>query len=285
MKHIFILAALLLANALALAAQTEGIVWETDYKKALQTSRATGRSLLLDFTAEWCKPCQMMDKEFWVSEEVIRAVKPFIAVKIDFDGEKGVVDKFGVTAIPYVVFADPLGNMITFRRGFSKKNVAELHSIFNEMPKDFSPMLKYYDALDLKKDDGVALLQIAGAYRGAKMLHLSNAFYRKALKTPEIQADVEKRTNVFLSMGVNYLNLRDGKGAVEAMEDFLQTNPTGETRETALYFITLGAAYARKFKDAAKYLEMLKAEFPASAYIAKSEGAIETAKNQPKEKQ
>ena len=284
MKHFFLLVLLFFANAFAAAAQTENIVWETDYKKALQQSRATGRPLMIDFTASWCKPCQLMDKEFWVSEEVIRAVKPFIAVKIDFDREKGVVDKFGVTGIPYVAFADPLGNLITFRLGFSRQKMAELHSIFNEMPKDFSPVLKYYDALDAKKDDGLALLQIAGAYRGAKMPHLSNVFYRKALKTPEIENDAEKRTNVYLSIAVNYLNLRDGKGAVEVMEDFLKTEPTGETKETGLYFITLGSAYARKFKDAAKYLQLLKAEFPSSAQIAKCESAIETAKNQPKEK-
>lgn len=272
----------LLFAAFAAFAQTEGIVWETDFKKARQMARETGRPLLLDFTAPWCKPCQAMDKEFWVREDVIQAVKPFIAVKIDFDNDKGVVGKYKVSAIPFVAFTDPLGNMVTFRRGFSKQNATELTAIFDEMPKDFSPMLKFYDALDEKKDDGVALFQIANAYRGAKMLQLSNEFYKKALKTPEIQADAEKKTTVFLALGVNYLNLGDNKNAVEIMEDFLKTNPTGDLRETALYFITLGSAYNKKLKDADKYLKMLKTEFPSSANIAKAEAAIEKMKNQKK---
>ena len=282
MKKIFTASFILIFSALAAFAQSEGIVWEKDFKKAQQAARTSGRPLLLDFTAVWCKPCEMMDKEFWVREDVIEASKPFIAVKIDYDNEKGVVRKYGVSAIPFVVFTDPLGNMITFRRGFSKKNVQELNMIFDEMPKDFSPMIKFYDALDLKKDDGVALFQIANAYRGAKMLHLSNEFYKKSLKTSEIQADPEKKTNAFLSLAVNYLNVQDYKQAVEIMEDFLKTKPSGEFRETALYFIIFGSANSNKMKDADKYLQMMKTEFPASANIAKAEAVIEKAKNQPK---
>lgn len=282
MKRIFTAFFILLFSTLVTIAQTEGIVWEKDFKKAQQAARASGKPLLLDFTAVWCKPCQMMDKEFWVREDVIEASKPFIAVKIDFDSDKGVVSKYGVSAIPFVVFTDPLGNLITFRRGFSKKNVQELNMIFDEMPKDFSPMIKLYDALDLKKDDGIALFKIANAYRGAKMLRLSNDFYRKALKTSEIQADSEKKTNAYLSLGVNYLNLKDFKQAVEIMEDFLKTKPSGEFKESALYFLVFGSANNDKMKDADKYLQMLKTEFPASANIAQAEAVIERVKNQPK---
>lgn len=284
MKKIFIASFILLFSALGAAAQIEGIVWEKDFKKAQAAARASGRPMLLDFTANWCKPCLAMDKEFWVREDVVQATKPFIAVKIDYDAEKGLVDRYRVAAIPYVIFTDPLGNMVTFRRGFSKKNVEELNAIFGEMPKDFSPMMKFYDALDSKKDDGLALLQIANAYRGAKMLRLSGEFYKKALKTPEIQADAEKKTNAFLALGVVYLNIGDYKEAVETMEDFLKTNPTAEAKETALYFAVLGSANHGKLKNADKYLQMMKTEFPSSANIGKAEAAIEKAKNAPKKK-
>ena len=266
-------------------AQTEGIVWETDFKKAQQEARASGKPLLLDFTAPWCKPCQMMDREFWVRDDVIQAAKPFIAVKVDFDAKKNLVDRYKVSAIPFVAFTDPLGNMVTFRRGFSKKNASELSAIFEEMPKDFSPMLKFYDALDLKEDDGDALYRIASAYRGAKMFQLSNEFYKKAQKTPEIKADAEKMANTYLSLGVNYLLLKDYSKAVDVTEEFLKTNPTGQNRETALYFMTLAHAYNRKFKNADKFLQTLKAEFPTSSNIAKAEAAVEKTKSQPEEKE
>lgn len=284
MKNFLFTSFLMLFFALGACAQTEGIVWETDFKKAQQAARTSGKPLLLDFTAPWCKPCQMMDREFWVRDDVIQAAKPFVAVKIDYDTMINLVNRYDVKAIPFVVFTDPLGNMVTFRRGFSKKNASELSAIFDEMPKDFSPMLKFYDALDLKKDDGLALFQIAGAYRGAKMFQLSNEFYKKAMKTPEIQADPEKKTNSYLSLGVNNLILKEYAKAVDITQEFLKTSPAGETRETALYLLTLGYAYNRKFKDADKYLQMLRAEFPASENILKAEAAIEKTKNQTAKK-
>ena len=57
-----ILAVFLLA--LTVSAQAEQIVWEKDFKKAQALALETGRPLLLDFTAPWCKPCKMMDESF-----------------------------------------------------------------------------------------------------------------------------------------------------------------------------------------------------------------------------
>lgn len=138
---------------------------EKDFDKAKQLARKTGKPLLLDFTASWRKPCQIMEKEFWGREDVIEAMKPFVAVKLDYDNETGLARKYGASAIPYVVFADPLGNLITFRRGFGSKSAGDLSQILDEMPKNFEILLPAYDALDANKEDGAPLLKIADAYR------------------------------------------------------------------------------------------------------------------------
>lgn len=167
MKTLILITLNILFLVVAASAQTapaEGIVWENDFKKAQQLARETGRPLLLDFTASWCKPCQMMEKDFWVRAEVIEALKPFIAVKINFDTDKKSVGRYNVSAIPFVLFTDPLGNAVTFRRGFSAKNTSELNQIFTEIPKDFKPMLGFYEALDRNEKDGAALLALADAY-------------------------------------------------------------------------------------------------------------------------
>ena len=265
--------------AAACAAQNEQIVWEKDYKKALVMARESNKALILDFTADWCKPCKLMDAEFWVLPEVVEAVKPFITVKIDYDNEKSLVGKYGVSAIPFVVFTDPLGNMITARRGFSSKRVDELNQIFREMPKDFSALKKYYDALELKKDDGLALMQIADSYRGAKMLSLSNEFYKKALKTDEIKGDAEKKDRILAALGVNAYNFRDYEQANDFMEDYLKEFPAGKSRETAIFVLVLSNANRGKLKNASKYLEMLKSDFPSSTNIAAAVKAVEGAKN------
>jgi thiol-disulfide isomerase/thioredoxin len=199
-----------------------------DFKKAQQSARESGRPLLLDFTAAWCKPCKAMDAEFWVLEDVVKAVKPFIAVKVDFDKEKSLVGRYNVSAIPFVVFADPLGNTVTFRRGFGTKSVSEINQIFDEMPKDFSTLKKAYDAIELKKSDGLALLEIADFYRASKMLSLSNEFYRRAAKTEEIQNDAEKKERVAITLGLNSFGYKDYKQTIEFMADYLKNFPAGK---------------------------------------------------------
>jgi TolA-binding protein len=189
------------------------------------------------------------------------------------------VGKYGVSAIPFVVFADPLGNMIAARRGFSPKKVAELTQIFEEMPKDFSTLKEFYDAIELKKDDGFALLRIADAYRGAKMVRLSNEFYKRALKTPEIQSDIEKKERAMTALGVNSYNLKDFESANEYMEDYLKEFPNGKNKEVALAVLIISNAGRKKLKEANKYFEILKAEFAASKYIGTATNAIENAKN------
>jgi thioredoxin-like negative regulator of GroEL len=176
------------------AAQTEQIVWEKDFKKAQQSARESGRPLLLDFTAAWCKPCKAMDAEFWVLEDVVKAVKPFIAVKVDFDKEKSLVGRYNVSAIPFVVFADPLGNTVTFRRGFGTKSVSEINQIFDEMPKDFSTLKKAYDAIELKKSDGLALLEIADFYRASKCFRSATNFIDGRRKPKRFKTTPKKKS-------------------------------------------------------------------------------------------
>ena len=282
-KSIFAVFILMLAF-LSAAAQEEAIIWEKDFKKAQATARETGRPLLLDFTAVWCKPCRMMDEQFWVLPEVARAAKPFVAVKVDFDNRRDLVGKYGVSAIPFVAFTDPLGNLVTFRRGFGSKNVREINQIFEEMPKDFSVVTKYYDALEIKKDDGNALLQIADFYAKSKMLYLSCDFYKRALKTDEVKTDAEKRERIVATIGANYYASRADRQAIDYLSDYLKDYPSGNRREIALAMIALSSANLNKDKDAAKYLEMLKTEFPASKNIEKVGKALENAKNKPDKK-
>ncbi len=272
-----ILAAFLLT--LNISAQAEQIVWEKDYKKAQALALENGRPLLLDFTAVWCKPCKAMDEKFWVLPEVIKMMKPFVAVKVNFDTDKSLVGKYGVQAIPFVIFADPLGNLITFRRGFGGKSTSELNQILNEMPKDFSALNKYYEAVELKKDDGLALLQIADSYRVSKMLTLSSEFYKKALKTPEIQSDAEKKERISATLGFNAYFVEDYKQANERLEDYLKDFPAGKYREVSIAALIISYAKIDKMKNADKYLELLKTEFPASKNIESAVKAIEAAKN------
>jgi thiol-disulfide isomerase/thioredoxin len=66
-------------------------------------SAAQGKWLLIDFTAEWCAPCQHMDKTTWVDPQVMAWMKEkAIAVQIDVDHDPA-ARQFGIQAMPTVV--------------------------------------------------------------------------------------------------------------------------------------------------------------------------------------
>lgn len=264
--------------SLTIAAQSESINWQTDFKQSLALSRETGKPLLLDFTAVWCKPCKVMDEQFWVRADIIETVKNFVAVKLDYDKERSLAGRYRVQGIPYVAFVDPVGDLITYRKGFGTKSVNELNEIFKEMPKNFSALKKAYAAVELKKNDGAALLEIADFYHKSGMLRLSNDYYKRATRTFEINSDAEKRERIAATIGLNWFALEDYKQSNEAFEDYLKFFPAGKYEEVSTAGLAVGYANLGKLDEAAKHLELLKNKFPASKNISKVNASIEEAK-------
>jgi TolA-binding protein len=131
----------------------------------------------------------------------------------------------------------------------------------------------------LKKNDGSALLQIADSYRASKMLTLSSEFYEKALKTPEIQSDAEKKDRIAATLGLNAYRVEDYKQANNRLEEYLKDFPSGKYREISIGVLSIGYARLGKIKNAEKYLELLKTEFPASKHIGDASKTVEAAKN------
>lgn len=278
MKKILLLILLAVISVSSVAAEEAGIVWEKDFNKAQQTARMTGKPLLLDFTASWCQPCQVMEKEFWVREDIIDAMKSFVAVKLNFDKETRLVNKYKVQVIPYIAFADPLGNMITFKKGYSSETTGNFMQIFNEMPKNFETLLPIYDALDVNNQDSAALLKIADTYRSARMLLLSNDFYKRALKTPEIQKDAVSIEKLSIVIATNYYGAADYENAAKYLTDFLKNFPQSKNREIAIFALTISNANRKKFKEAEENLKMFQTEFPSSSKIAQAAAEIEKAR-------
>ena len=91
--------------------------WHHDIPTGLEISEATGKPILVLFTADWCPPCRQLKKQVLTDRSVSRYLHDqFVLVKIDLTERGGpnqsVASEFGVQGIPTMFVFDQNANMI-----------------------------------------------------------------------------------------------------------------------------------------------------------------------------
>ena len=113
-----------------------GLVRWTAAEGAVQASRASGKPILYDFTAEWCGPCHVLDAEGWEDPKIAALVNgSYVPARVmDRMREDGrnpawideLQRRYSVGAFPTLVIATPDGKAVAVAQGFSgKENLVE----------------------------------------------------------------------------------------------------------------------------------------------------------------
>ena len=109
MKRPFVAALVILAAVIAVIGASmlrkthELIPWQTDYKNAQAESQRSGKPILLDFSADWCGPCQEMRRTTWSDANVAAALHDYIPMQANVDANPELASQFQVRAIPHIV--------------------------------------------------------------------------------------------------------------------------------------------------------------------------------------
>jgi thioredoxin:protein disulfide reductase len=92
--------------------------WLTSESEALRDAKARGRPVLIDFWAEWCGACDLLDRFVWSDPRVRDEVSRFVAVRIDGSESSPAVksgrfdraaDRYGIPGLPTIILTDARG--------------------------------------------------------------------------------------------------------------------------------------------------------------------------------
>jgi len=247
----------------AARAQSLAIHWYKDLAEASAAAQKNNQPMLIDFWADWCAPCKLMEKAVYSDRSLVEAFgAKLVGVRIHFDLQPEIARRYNVPALPYLVFTDSYGTELMHQRGLI--TAGDLTAVVQALPADISEINRLDRNLQQDKDDFRALLEMGNVLRASAFYGSSNTYYTRALKQAGANKNAPQREQILFSMALNWLALEDGKSAANALERCLQEFPQSSRRAEML--LSLGQAYARDAKKdkARKSWNSVIAEFPQS---------------------
>jgi len=94
------------------------VAWLRSEPEAVAAAREARKPLLVDFTADWCLPCQEMDVKVFGRAEVASALDGFVLLRVDLTREDDdpsldpLKEKYRVETLPAVRFATADGRIL-----------------------------------------------------------------------------------------------------------------------------------------------------------------------------
>ncbi len=204
------------------------VKWYVNFEQASVQARELNKPMILDFWADWCAPCLVMEKEVYPSTEFIQAAQPFIAVRIDFDRKPELSRKYNVPGLPTIVITDSYGSELFRYSGVL--NAKAFAALLGSVPHDMTQFNRMSRVLARDKNNFDTLEAMGMSLRSAGLFRKSNDYYARALQQNQAKRDAAKREAILTAMGANYLEVKDGKQAAEIFAKCLNEFPKSPQR-------------------------------------------------------
>jgi thioredoxin-like negative regulator of GroEL len=237
------LAALTIVSLIFAAPASAEVRWYKTIEEGTAAAKEFNKPLLVDFWADWCAACNVMEKEVYPTPEFASASSPFVLVRIDADHRTDLAKKYNIGALPMLLFTDSYGGEIFRHSGFL--DVKPFAELLQSLPHDVSTFNGLTKVLAGNKDNVEALAEMGRTLRAASLFRTSNDYYAKALQRREAKADAALREGILHNMGANYLEVKEGKKAAQIFERCLKEFPASPHRSEWTSSLALARALDR----------------------------------------
>ncbi len=108
------------------------VAWRTSLDGAFEEARNADRLVFVEWTADWCGPCQEMERGAFRDEVVVKLLNErFIPVRLDWDRRRDIASTYRVRMLPTMQVFTP--DERETHRITAKRSPAELESFLRTM--------------------------------------------------------------------------------------------------------------------------------------------------------
>jgi thioredoxin 1 len=81
-----------------------------------------GKPTVIDFYATWCQPCKQLEPLIEKAKTEYGEKVNFMSINVDDPNNEALIEQYGVSPIPTLVFLSPEGEVVTYSIGYSGEN-------------------------------------------------------------------------------------------------------------------------------------------------------------------